>query len=442
MRQFDDEGLADFLRFGCTLDWRTLFRDVKLLPGASLWSFDGQACVKRRYFVPSTWESQPPLAAASFEERFRETFTRILPRYFQSDSEIGISLTGGLDSRMIMACRPETPHGLISYTFAGQDGDTLDVRLAARVASACRVPHHVLRIGHDFFSDFASLADRTVYVTDGCFGICGAHEIYLNSLARKLAPIRLTGNFGSEILRGVTTFKPRGLSVDLFDHELRQRICGETIRPMKGETHPISFAAFREIPWLLVGVVRAAQSQISIRTPYLDNDLVALAYQAPAALRRSSQPALNVIRQSQTGLDQIPTDAGLLPASRLSSLLRRPWYRMSFKLDYWYSEGLPHWLSSFDSHLTRFDPGHRLLGAHKYLHYRRWFREELSGYLRERLTDAATRRRHPWSRAFLERLAEDHINGRKNYVHEIDAVLTLDAVDRLILQQSSPCPRR
>jgi hypothetical protein len=73
---------------------------------------------------------------------------------------------------------------------------------------------------------------------------------------------------------------------------------------------------------------------------------------------------------------------------------------------------------------------------------RSWFRGELSGYLRERLTDVATRRRQPWSRAFLERLAEDHVNRRRNYVHEIDAVLTLDAVDRLILQQSSPCPRR
>ena len=36
----------------------------------------------------------------------------------------------------------------------------------------------------------------------------GAHEIYFTALGRKYAQVRLTGNFGSEILRGVSTYKP------------------------------------------------------------------------------------------------------------------------------------------------------------------------------------------------------------------------------------------
>jgi asparagine synthase (glutamine-hydrolysing) len=440
IRAFDDEGLAEFLHYGCTLELKTLFRNVRLLPGAALWSFTGDECVKQRYFVPATWESQPVLTAEAFEAQFHETFIRILPRYFQSESEIGISLTGGLDTRMIMACHPETVQGLTSYTFAGLDGDTLDVRLAARVASACRVPHHVLRIGHDFFSHFASLADRTVYVTDGCFGISGTHEIYLNNLARELAPIRLTGNFGSEILRGVTTFKPMGLSAELLNQDLRRCLTDETAHLMEPEMHPVSFAAFKEIPWHLIGVVRAARSQVNTRTPYLDNDLVALAYQAPAGGRESPRAALSLVRRKHAGLARISTDNGLVPASPLSSLAMSPWYWTSFKLDYWCGEGMPHWLSSFDSYLTRLDPGHRVLGSHKYLQYRRWFRRELRGYLRERLTDPAIGRRLPWNRVFLDRLATDHADGRKNYVREIDAVLTLDAVERLLLRQANPCP--
>jgi asparagine synthase (glutamine-hydrolysing) len=277
-----------------------------------------------------------------------------------------------------------------------------------------------------------------VYVTDGCFGVCGAHEIYLNNLARELAPIRLTGNFGSEILRGMTTFKPIGLSADLLSPEFRRR--SSEISLPETETHPVSFAAFKEIPWRLFGVFRAAQSQVTMRTPYLDNDLVSLAFRTPRELRGSAAQALRLIRESQSGLDRIPTDRGLVPASRLSSLVRRPWYQTSFKLDYWCDEGMPHWLSSLDSHLTRLDAGHRVLGSHKYLHYRSWFRRELGGYLLERLTDPAMARRHPWNRVFLERLARDHAEGRKNYVREIDAVLTLDAIDRLLLKQGNPCP--
>jgi hypothetical protein len=39
-----------------------------------------------------------------------------------------------------------------------------------------------------------------------------------------------------------------------------------------------------------------------------------------------------------------------------------------------------------------------------------------------------------WNSGFLETLAHQHINGCRNYVHEIDAVLTLDAVDRLLFR--------
>ena len=39
-----------------------------------------------------------------------------------------------------------------------------------------------------------------------------------------------------------------------------------------------------------------------------------------------------------------------------------------------------------------------------------------------------------WNRAFLDQMAEEHISGRKNYVGEIDLVLTLEAVERLFFK--------
>jgi asparagine synthase (glutamine-hydrolysing) len=436
LRAFDEDGLAQFLHHGCTLDGKTLFRDITLLPAASLWAFNGYSSEKRRYFLPSSWESQSQLAAKSFSAELEKTFTRVLPRYFESDGEIGISLTGGLDTRMIMACRPQMSDRLVSYTFAGPTGETLDAQLASRVAAACGIPHHVLRIGHDFFSDFASLVDRTVYITDGCFGVCGAHEIYLNNQARGLAPVRLTGNFGSEILRGVTTFKPLDLADNLFDHDFRRSLPNVHALSANAATYPVSFAAFKEVPLHLIGTVRAAQSQINCRTPYMDNEIVALAYRAPQGVRRSSSPELRVIHQSHSDLGRIRTDEGLVPASRLSSLVSSVWYRGSFKLDYWYGEGMPHWLSSIDSQLSRLGLQLWSPGLHKYLHYSRWFKKELVGYIHERLTDT-TRRHGAWNRAFLDQIVKDHTAGIKNYVQEINGVLTIEAIDRLLLRQPS-----
>src|SRR2546425_1494587 len=94
LRAFQEDGLVEFLHYGCTLDWNSLFRDVGILPGASLWAFTpDDKCKKRRYFGPATWQSQPTLADESFAVDLGRALIRILPRYFESDRAIGVSLT-------------------------------------------------------------------------------------------------------------------------------------------------------------------------------------------------------------------------------------------------------------------------------------------------------------------------------------------------------------
>ena len=434
-RAFDEQGVAQFLAFGCTLEHRTLFRGIQTLPGGSLWSFENGKCEKGHYFSPQTWESQPILAERAFEAQFQATLERILPRYFKSPSRIGISLTGGLDTRMIMACRPQAESEPVCYTFSGKDRRTLDDRLAARVAKACNLEHHILSLGPEFFSDFSSYADRAVHVTDGTFGVLGAHEIYLNAQARQLAPVRLTGNFGGEVLRGVSTFKPTGLSANLLRPEFRPLVAAAEINLSNDRRHPVTSAAFREIPWKLFGSVAAGRSQVTFRTPYLDNELVALAYQAPERLRQSSLPASRFVKANSAALSDIPTDRGFAGNnSGLEFLFRRAFAEVTFKVDYYNTEGLPRLLSPFDPVLRRISSGLGILGLHKYLPYRHWLRTGLAGYLKDKLADAQTRQMPFWNPDFLKNMATEHISGRKNYTREINVVLTLEAVERLLFR--------
>ena len=438
LREFDDDGVAQFLTYGCTVDWRTLFEGIQVLPGASVWSFEKGKCYKRKYFSPKTWEAQRVLSQDTFESEFQETFKRILPRYFESPTPIGISLTGGLDTRMIMACRPKTDENPVGYTFSGEKRVTVDGRLAARIAGLCGIEHRLLRIGPDFFSDFASHADRTVCVTDGSFGITGAHEIYFNGQARRLAPVRLTGNFGSEVLRGISTFKPIGLSHDLLDPEFSRFVNGSVKTP--SPEHPVTFSAFQEIPWHLAGCVAAAKSQVIFRTPYLDNELVALAYRMPEHLRKSPQAASRLIAANSNMLSAIPTDRGFVgDNSGLAFLYRRFFAEAAFKIDYYNSEGLPHGLSRFDSFVRRVSSYLGILELHKYLPYPHWFRRELAPHVTDVLARARVQQMRFWDRGFLKRLAADHVSGRMNYTREIDAVLTLEAVERLLLRRPSRC---
>jgi len=436
LRVFDQEGVAQLISFGCTLGGRTLFRGIHLLPPSSLWSFENGRLQKTNYFRPVTWESQPTLSEEEFQRRFEETFKRILPRYLESNCRAGISLTAGVDSRIIMACVPPGRHDLICYTFSGKDRDTLDARLANRVAKACGLEHRILRLGPQFFADFGSYVDCAVQATDGYLGTLGAHEIYLNSLARALSPIRLTGVFGGEILRGVSMFKPLHFARQLVNASLAETMSSCLAGWSQHSQHPVSFTVFSEIPQKRFATPAASRSQTAFRTPYLDNEVVALAYQAPPAVRTSVSFGLSLATRNNPVLGRIPTDmGGMGNASPIAAGWRRIFSKLICKVDYLRTEGLPANLSRLDTFSTRLSSMFGIAGLHKYISYRTWFQRELAEYVGSRLTDSTVRGNPLWNTDFLERMASDHIAGRKNYLREIDLVLTIEAVERLLFRQ-------
>jgi asparagine synthase (glutamine-hydrolysing) len=435
LREFDEEGVAQFLTFGCTRNWRTLFRGIEILPGGSRWSFRNASCHKEFYFDKRSWEALPSLSADAFQERFDETFKRILPRYFETESKLGIALTGGLDTRMILACEPPHIERPVSYTFTGEVGDTFDDRVAAQVANASGLEHQLLRLGPDFFGNFPAHADETVYVTDGTFGITGTHEIYLNRLARELAPVRLTGLFGSEVLRGVSYSKPSLPPSALLNADFRSIVAASIQSYSAEQAHPVTRAAFKNIPWNLFGGMAASRSQVVLRTPYLDNELVALACQTPPHLLKSSQSALQLIRDNNPRLSRIPTDRRIEDKrSRFPRNLRQLFREAGFKLDYYHNEGMPHWFCRFDPILDAIDNRTRIFGHHKFLHYRSWFQKQLAPYVMAALTDLRVQQLPFFDRSFLQEMAKAHTQGRGNYVLPISAALTLEAVERLLFR--------
>lgn len=439
LRRFDLEGVSQILNFGCTLESRTLFRGIELLPKASLWCFEGSKLRKGKYFSPETWEAQTVLSANEFEEEFEATLEKTVARYFRANPKPGISLTGGLDSRLIMACLPEMCPNPISYTFSGAEQDVLDARIAARVAKACRIEHQIIRLGADFFSNFHRLADEAVFVTDGTLGVLGAHEIYLNRKARTLSPVRVTGVFGGEIMRGVSFFKPINLADRLLSDDVRSSAGPMGIEEIGKAKHPVSFAAFNEIPQRRFGPPAAARSQLTFRTPYLDNDFVALAYRTPPEIQSDPDFAQRIIRRKSSACARIPTDRGRLGDSEyFSRALRRTTAEVTFKLDYYYSEGLPRSVSALGPLFRRVATGTGIAGQHKFLTYRNWFQSEIAEYVQEGLAQAQDQQSGLWNPKVLESLARDHRSGRQIDTQAISAILTLSAVQRLLLDDGKP----
>jgi asparagine synthase (glutamine-hydrolysing) len=435
-RRFDEPGVAEYLTFGCCLDWKTLFRGIAVLEGGASLVFEAGRTRTVKYFDAAAWEAQATITEAAFEREFQETFARVMPMYCRGSEPLGIALTGGLDTRLIMASMPRLAQRPTCYTFAGRAGETRDDRTARAVARASDLEHTLIRLRPDFFARYGELVDRTAYLTDGTAGAMTAHEVYFNAAARTLAPVRLTGNFGSEILRGAGGIKAAGLDDNLFSNDYRPTLDDMQRRVVHRRRHAAGAAAFEDVPWRLFGSCAAGRTQVTFRTPYLDNELVALAHRAPASALSSPDPALRYVAARSPGLSRIPTDRSLLvDQGGLARLGPRVVSEVTFKLDYLFTEGMPHLGSLVDS-FARPLTAIGVLGQHKYLNYRRWYRDELRGAVGDVLGDARTSRMPFWNRTLLSTMADDHVRGRRNYVREIDTVMTLEAVDRLLVGMS------
>jgi len=434
LRAWDLDGVAQFLRFGCTLAGRTLFRNLQILPGGSLWTFENGEARPGRYFQPSQLERESALDIDRFEQQFCDLFPERLTKYLAADDVLGLSITGGLDTRMIMASLPAGGVDGICYTYAGRDGLTRDAVIGAEVAAMCGMEHKVLRIDDEFLRNYAEYADRTVHVTDGCAGPLHAHEIYLTRHAAALSKVRLTGNFGSEVLRGISTFKPIRLMDELLVPEMRSRVSNVTPQMSR---HPVSRAVFEEIPWSLFGSLAAARSEVTVRTPYLDNALVKLVFQAPDGVRGSSTAERRLICERNPRLAAIATDRGCTPAARSAvlELPQRLFAAITFKLDYWHKEGLPRSSTAGNMVLDALATA-GVLGQHKYLPYRTWFAKELREYMEAVLCDATALRCGFFNASAVRDVVVQH-GQAANYLNEIHAVMLLEAVDRTLLSPRS-----
>jgi asparagine synthase (glutamine-hydrolysing) len=435
-RQLNLRSLGEVLCCEAVLENRSLFSGISLLPGGSSWVFSrGEPVKKKTYFKREAWESQRELSEADFYHKLKETWTRVLPKYFVAKQSIGLSLTGGVDSRMILAWAPCPPGTLPCYTWGGTYRDCADIRIARRAAKLCQQPHHTIPVDGEFLSQFPALAERAVYLSDGTMDVTGSIDLYVQRLARQIAPVRLSGVCGGEILRRLVMFKPNPVREGVFDSDLESsfRNAAETYAgELQG--HSLSFTSFKQAPWYMASKFAVERSEVTYRTPYFDNDLVALAYQTPAKLLNNG-PALRLIADGNPAVGKIATDRGI--ASRSIAGVTRAlhqYHEFTFKAEYAYDYGMPQWLAMLDHIFAPLRLEKMFLGRHKVAHFRVWYRDKLSHYLKEILLDRLSLQRPYLCARSMEKILEGHVNGYRNYTSEIHKILTLEFIQRKLIE--------
>ncbi len=424
LRAIQPEALAQYLRYSCVIGGQTLFKDISLLPNGSSWMFnDGVLQEKARYFSPADWEGQAHLAPEEFYEKFADTVERVIPRYVKGSQKAALALTGGLDTRLIAAVLQPTDGLSSCCTFGGTWGETFDIVKARQIAAICGQHHETIKLDGNFFKDFPALALRSVYLSDGSHDAFGAHDIYLNKLAREIAPVRLTGKFGSEVIKTRRLIPWRSYNTDFVQPDLKPLLDNLYPRDRFKQKYCLSTLLFEEIPWYESGRVVIEQSQLTLRTPYLDNDLVKLMFQAESRVRTAGQLQPRYIRERAPELNTILTNmGGLGDGGPLLAKIRYLLYRALFKMEYYYLFATPHWLTWMDRRLDKLHLEKIVAGREKFEGYRIWIKSHLGDFIKQTLSSPHAHYIEFFDSKSVQRMVARHLAGTHNYLNEINKV--------------------
>ena len=160
-------------------------------------------------------------------------------------------------------------------------------------------------------------------------------------------------------------------------------------------------------------------------------------FQAPEEVLNSSELSFRLISDGNPELGRIMTDRGLGGNNRyLFSKFSHLYREFLFKADYAFNYGMPQWLARLDHYLLApFHVERIFLGRHKFYHFRPWFRDELSAYVKEILIDQRSLKRPFLNGKFAEKVVLDHTSGKLNYTTEITKLLTIELLHRLLIDQ-------
>jgi asparagine synthase (glutamine-hydrolysing) len=438
LRIGDPRAIGEFVACSCVLENRTIFKNIHVLPAASNWTFRNGHCEsKSTYFTPSEWETQELLSEQAYYEELRSTLSRRLPSYFAGNQRLGIAMTGGLDTRVILACHPPPPGSLPSYTFGSMFRDSQDVRIGRKIAGILKQPHSVIEVGNEFLREFANYAERTIGLTEGTVDVYRASDLYVSAKVREIAPAKIVGTYGSEIVRQLVMFKPAKHVADLFHPEFFSQVetAGETYRTLRAQ-HPVTFAAFCQSPWYHHGILAIEQSQLTVRSPFMDNEFVRAVYRAPKRSASNGDVRLRLIKDQSPELGRIHSDRGAGGKAGVASLFLRGSREFSFKAEYAYDYGMPQSVVRVDHALSRLHLERLFLGRHKLTHFRVWYRDQLSEYVRQILLDPLTLSRPYLQKRTLEALVESHLKGTENHTMAIHKLLSLELLQRHLLNSN------
>lgn len=197
-RRLDFRSIFEFLAIQRVLGCRTFLHDAKVLPPASFLLFhNGQLKIQKYWNLDYNIEDN---SKEYFVDALTEALIKATKRRTRGNDRLGILLSGGLDSRMILAADKENK---ISTAFTLADFENREVKVAEEVAKMKGCKHLFLKRDLDHY---VRIVDDAVDICDGMNRYDHAHFIGFQEDFLRNSDILFIGFGFNVMLRGEFIF--------------------------------------------------------------------------------------------------------------------------------------------------------------------------------------------------------------------------------------------
>jgi asparagine synthase (glutamine-hydrolysing) len=451
--RIDETAIPEFFTFSYLLGDKTFFKGVKMMMPANELIYDkadDHVEVKQYWdFSIPEKETHMPTSLSNLLEEFKKLMKKAVERQVQDKKEIGVFLSGGLDSRILAAFASKTDTNVITFTFGVRNCP--EQKIAKQVADRLGLENVFYEIPSDFIAKYA---EKIVYLGDGLIRIRDCHFIALLEEIRKKVDTVLLGTFGGELfgskiareLRNIkgkdevmnylfkkkTTVIPiekhEEVFADAFYSETRGKVRKNFIETFdkirfgsaadivdyweyRNRQRRYIFQSFQYINWY-----------IETRHPFLDNDLVEFfAFRLPFDLRLDERFLQKALDYCFPSLSDIPWEhTGVAPNSH--------------QVEVFLGKAILFAKDKIGMTAKRALKGRVILAPCDYREYEEWLRTGSKAYTLEILLDPRTLKRGYFKFSYIKKILREHMDYRKNHDQLICDLINFELLNRIFLE--------
>jgi len=440
----NSDAVAEFFTFGHLLGNKTFFKGIDVFPPASIFTYqNGEFEIKEYWDFKYEEDTNHNYSEDFYANELVKLFKQAVERRMKGNHKFGVLLSGGLDSRAVLAAidKKHYPIHTITFTFPNSDDS---YKIAKKVSEKRGTIHKQLELRKDFLIKYA---EKGVYLTDGMINISHFHYISILDEIMKCANVIFNG-VGGGTLGGAHLNKNGGdlikvlniknkeevlkelFSEEFYNNEIKGLLFSSIERELEKPNNKFSgnryeYFELRNRVRRAIGVAfNYLRSKFEDKMPFYDNDLVDFIVKIPPKLRYNHRIYIRFLKKLAPDLAKIPYNLTGIRADAPMFL---------------YNLGRLIKMRRLKRRLRNITGGLICKSLKTtYPDLDEWIREDskLNKFFENIIFDERTLNRGYFNKEYVTKVFNEHVSRKKDYSELLCAIVTFELWNRLFIDTS------